>query len=422
MTMPTVPVLYLVAAIVGVLFTINGFRPAHRPSLFTVPSFFAGWLTSELPIHHIVWQAIASCVFIALGALSSAAGWIALGLTLVSWVGLVALARQASRADDVSERALVDAFGPDYRAAIPPELAASAQPGVDWRRLVLPFSMKDPDVEVERDIVFHRDGRLKLKLDVYRNRSHPTGAPVLLYIHGGAWVLGDKREQGVPMMTYLAAHGWLCITANYRLAPRAPFPAQIIDVKRAIAWVKEHASDYGGDPSFIAISGGSAGGHLSALAALTPDETEWQPGFESADTSVQAAVPFYGVYDFTNREGLGHAGMRRFLERSVMKRKLKKDRAAFEAASPMYRVRSDAPPFFVVHGHNDTLVPVKQARLFVKLLREVANEPVAYAEIPGAQHAFEIFKSVRTAHVVQAAERFLAVVLARAGVGEEVSQ
>ena len=282
--------------------------------------------------------------------------------------------------------------------------------------------MKDPDVEVERDIVFHRDGRLKLKLDVYRNRSHPTGSPVLLYIHGGAWVLGDKREQGVPMMTYLAAHGWLCITANYRLAPRAPFPAQIIDVKRAIAWVKEHASDYGGDPSFIAISGGSAGGHLSALAALTPDETEWQPGFESADTSVQAAVPFYGVYDFTNRDGLGHAGMRRFLERSVMKRKLKKDRAAFEAASPMYRVRSDAPPFFVVHGHNDTLVPVKQARLFVKLLREVANEPVAYAEIPGAQHAFEIFKSVRTAHVVQAAERFLAVVLARAGVGEEVSQ
>jgi acetyl esterase/lipase len=417
---PSVPVLYLIAAIVGVLFTVNAFRPAHFPAAFTVPSFFAGWLTSELPIHHIVWQAVASAVFIALGALSDWPGWVALGLTLVSWVGLVQLARLASMSEGVTEQSLVEVFGPDYRSRIPAELMEAAQPGVDWRRLVLPFSMKDPEVEVTRNVVFHHDGRLKLKLDVYRNRAHPVGAPVLLYLHGGAWVFGDKREQGIPMMTHLASHGWLCITANYRLAPRSPFPAQIVDAKRAIAWVKQHAAEYGGDPEFVAISGGSAGGHLSALAALTPNEPEWQPGFEDADTSVSAAVPFYGIYDFTNREGLGHRGMRRFLERSVMKKKLKTDREAFEAASPMYRVGPDAPPFFVVHGRNDTLVPVKQARLFVKLLRDASRSTVAYAEIPGAQHAFEIFKSVRTAHVVQAAERFLAVV--RAGAHDRVSR
>jgi acetyl esterase/lipase len=413
--MPSVSVLYLIAAIVGALFTINAFFPAGRLTVFTVPSFFAGWLTSELPIHHIVWQAIASVVFIALGALSEPAGWAALGLTLLSWVGLIVLARQASLAEEVTEQALVDALGPDYRGAIPAELGEAAQPGVDWRRLVLPFRMTDPEVEKIKDVVFHEDGRLRLKLDVYRNRSHPTDAPVLLYVHGGAWVLGDKREQGIPLMTHLAAHGWLCISANYRLAPRASVTDQIVDVKRAIAWVKEHAGEYGGDPGFVAISGGSAGGHLSSLAALTPDVPGWQPGFEHVDTSVSAAVPFYGVYDFTNREGVGQKGMRWFLERKVMQTRLRTDRAGWEAVSPMYRVRADAPPFFIVHGKNDTLVPVKQARLFVRLLREASDSPVAYAEMPGAQHAFEVFRSVRTAHVVQAAERFLAVMRTRAG-------
>jgi acetyl esterase/lipase len=410
---PSVSDLYLIAAIVGALFTINAFFPAGRLTVFTVPSFFAGWLTSELPIHHIVWQAIASAVFIALGALSEPAGWAALGLTLLSWVGLIFLARQASLAEQVTEKALVDALGPDYRSAIPAELIEAAQPGVDWRRLVLPFRTTDPEVEKITDVVFHEEGRLRLKLDIFRNRSHPTGAPVLLYVHGGAWILGDKREQGIPMMTHLAAHGWLCITANYRLAPRASATDQIVDVKRAIAWAKEHAAEYGGDPGFVAISGGSAGGHLSTLAALTANEPTWQPGFEHVDTSVSAAVPFYGIYDFTNREGVGQKGMRLFLERKVIKTKLKKDRATWEALSPMYRVRADAPPCFVVHGTNDTLVPVKQARLFVRLLRDASDSPVAYAEIPGAQHAFEIFRSVRTAHVVQAAERFLAVMRTR---------
>ena len=80
-------------------------------------------------------------------------------------------------------------------------------------------------------------------------------------------------------------------------------------MKRALAWVKEHIAEYGGDPDFVAITGGSAGGHLSSLAALTPNVAAFQPGFEDADTTVQAAVPFYGVYDFTNRDGTSRADM-----------------------------------------------------------------------------------------------------------------
>ena len=114
---------------------------------------------------------------------------------------------------------------------------------------------------------------------------------MLLQVHGGGWTIGNKDQQGIPLMQHLAAKGWVCVAINYRLAPRDPFPAQIIDVKRAIAWIRENIAEYGGDPDYIAITGGSAGGHLTALAALTPNDPEWQPGFEDADTSVAGRGP-----------------------------------------------------------------------------------------------------------------------------------
>jgi acetyl esterase/lipase len=231
---------------------------------------------------------------------------------------------------------------------------------------------------------------------------------VLIQVHGGAWVIGDKQQQGLPLMTHMASLGWVCVAINYRLSPRSTFPDHIVDVKKAIAWVKEHIAEHGGDPGFVAITGGSAGGHLTALAALTPNDPEYQPGFESADTTVQAAVPFYGVYDFTNRNGVGRDDMLPYLARYVFKKRFDADRAAFDRASPMSRVNEDAPPFLIIHGSHDTLVPVEQGRLFAEMLRAVSRSPVAYAEIPGAQHAFEVFASARTAHVVRGVARFLA--------------
>jgi len=96
--------------------------------------------------------------------------------------------------------------------------------------------MRDPDVEVVRDIAYHPDGSRAHRLDIYRNRVRPSGDPVLLYIHGGGWVIGDKREQGLPMMLHLAARGWVCVTANYRLSPKVRFPDHIVDCKEALAW------------------------------------------------------------------------------------------------------------------------------------------------------------------------------------------
>ena len=234
----------------------------------------------------------------------------------------------------------------------------------------------------------------------------------MLYIHGGAWIIGDKDQQGKPMLLHLARRGFIGVTINYRLAPKDRWPAQIVDVKRAIAWVREHIAEYGGDPSFIAISGSSAGGHLAALAALTPHDQAFQPGFEQLDTSVDACVPIYGPFDFTDRDGVrGRAGMHRFLERFLLSTKLKDDADGWRAVSPLWRVHSGAPPMFVVQGQIDDLVFREESRAFVAALREQSTAPVVFVEVPGAQHAFEVFNSVRSREFVDAVARFLAAVV-----------
>src|SRR5438552_7204541 len=353
------PTVFLIVSVIGLLLTLNALRPLPFEAT-SVPAFFAGWLTSELPIHTIAWQLVAAAVLIAAGALSGLAGWIGLVVTLISWAGLLFLVTQAQRAEAVFEQALVNALGPDYRERMAPELTASQGAAKAWRRLILPFRMKDPDVEKIIDVPYTDDGdRVKAhRLDVYRNRAHPTGRPVFVYIHGGAWVMGDKREQGRPMMLHLAAHGWVCFSVNYRLSPKATWPERLDDVWTALDWIRAHAAAHGGDPSFVAVSGGSAGGHLAALAALT-----------APAGLVDACVPLYGVYDFTNRDGLRGPGMTRFLlERQVMKVPFASHREAYEAASPMDQIGDRIPPFFVIHGTNDSLVPVQEARNFVRLL------------------------------------------------------
>jgi acetyl esterase/lipase len=194
-------------------------------------------------------------------------------------------------------------------------------------------------------------------------------------------------------------------------------------VKLALAWIRRHIAEYGGDPDFVCVTGGSAGGHLTALTGLSANDPAFQPGVEDVDTRVAACVPFYGVYDFTNRFGHDRRdGIGVFLEKQVFKTTREADPALFEAASPIARVHPDAPPFLVIHGANDTLAPVGEARDFVRLLRGASKNPVAYAEIPGAQHAFEIFHSLRTRQAVAGVERFLSFVHAQRGAGAAASE
>ncbi len=212
-------------------------------------------------------------------------------------------------------------------------------------------------------------------------------------------------------MSRMAELGWICVSINYSKSPRSTFPAHLIDVKRAIAWVRQNIADYGGDPDFIAITGGSAGGHLASLAALTPNDPTFQPGFEGADTAVQAVAPYYGVYDFTDFENM-HDLMLPFLEQFVVKARYADEPERFAAASPVTYVHGEAPPFFVLHGEKDELVPSGQARAFCAALR-AAGATVAHAELANAHHAFDILSTVRSRLAADAVADFLGVIYGR---------
>ncbi|NYJ01162.1 acetyl esterase/lipase [Nocardioides thalensis] len=387
--------------------TANAIRPL--PGFRTgIPAFFAGWITGELAPHVLAVTAGDTAVHLARGRRDR----LGLALAGASALGLGYLITQSRTAVHDAEEALVEGLGVDYVE----QLDAKPTPAdlkTEWRRLVNPFAFgraaSKAGVEVQRNIPFAPYGKRGM-LDIYTSADTPeSGAPVLLQVHGGAWVIGTKEQQGLPLMQQMAAKGWVCVAINYRLAPRDRWPAQIEDVKRAIAWIKDNIADYGGDPDYVAITGGSAGGHLTALAALTPNDPAFQPGFEGADTSVQAAVPHYGVYDWTGDDGNRNVALMRdrFLAPRVVQAPYDAAREVYENASPLQRVTSDAPDFFVIHGSHDTLVGVHQARELVRRLRETSKRTVVYAELPGAQHAFDVFPSIRSQHVVKAIDRYL---------------
>lgn len=398
---------FLRRQLVTAALTANAVRPI--PGFRTgIPAFFAGWLTGELAPHALAATAADTAVHLAhppAGGRSRAG----LAVAALSTAGLVHLVAQSRRVRQLTEEVLEESLGADYVEQLD-ALPTPSDLAVPWRQLVNPFRSRATGYQVERDIAYNAHGR-RGHLDVYTPEGGVPdgGAPVLLQVHGGAWTIGNKDQQGLPLMRHLAAKGWVCVAINYRLAPRDAFPAQVIDVKQAIAWIKEHIADYGGDPDYLAITGGSAGGHLATLAALTPGDRDWQPGFEDADTSVQVAVPHYGVYDMAGSTGLRPATLMRdrFLAPRVMQKRWSEDPDLFEAASPILRITEDAPDFFVLHGSHDTLVPVEQARLFVERLRAATRRSVVYAELPGAQHAFDIFPSIRSSHVLRAIDRYL---------------
>jgi acetyl esterase/lipase len=403
------PWAFLLVTLIGAGFTFNAYLPRRRQGILSVPSFFAGWLTGELAMHHFAWQVAATVIFVAGGALSAWPGWLGLGITFASWAALLALVPMSRRSRDSVDGALTEALGSDYLDRVEPHLRERLVEPARVPRLVVPFLLRDSQVRVTRNVRYAEGAGRRHLLDVYAPRAGARGAPVLLQVHGGGWVIGDKREQALPLMLHLAARGWVCVAANYRLSPRATFPEHLIDLKLALRWIREEISRFGGDPEFVVATGGSAGGHLSSLLALTAGDPEYQPGFEDVDTRLRACVPFYGVYDIANRFGHAHfEGFEQFWGRVVLKRRFADDPDAFRRASPSARIHADAPPFFVIHGSHDSLAPVEEARSFAGLLRETSRAPVAYAEIPGAQHAFEVFHSLRTRHVVEGVDRFLA--------------
>jgi len=343
---------------------VIGPRPARTRQGYW--GFWASFLVNELPFLALYLLAADGALALGQGDLASPGGLAVLAVAVLTVVGLAVLVRRALATDG----ALRQAFARDAGIELPVARR-------HWARILLaPFAVRRRVVVRVGNLAYGEAGRRNL-LDVYHRRDRPSGGPVLVYFHGGGFRVGHKRWEGRALLHQLAAQGWVCVSANYRLEPAHRYPAAHVDAKRVIAWVRAHAAQYGGDERTIIVSGSSAGAHLASMSALTPNDPAFQPGFEAADTSVAAAVGFYGYYG----------------------------RVAGPGSSPLDRL-GDAAPLLFLHGDKDSSTLVEDTRELVTRLRAVSTRPVVFGELPGGQHSFDLVYSLRYSRVIEAVAAF----------------
>lgn len=267
------------------------------------------------------------------------------------------------------------------------QFPTAAAPVIEDRFPVVPVSFPG-GVKAYRDVVYQTiPGYRPQIVDIYVPASRGPH-PLILYIHGGGWVGGHTRHSGAladfpKVLASLAAEGFVVASLEYRLSGEARFPAQLQDSNAALRFLRSKAGDYGIDPTRVGVWGGSAGGHLAALTAVTCRNTGLDPA-AAADGCVQAAVTWYGVYDFS--------GMTAALDGNAAGSKLlgcdgpcPADKIA--AVSPVTYIDAKDPPFLLIHGDDDKVVPVAQSHLGEAALRK-AGVRVESIYIPGVDHSF----------------------------------
>jgi len=233
-----------------------------------------------------------------------------------------------------------------------------------------------------------------LVVDIYTRSGSGARRPLVLFIHGGGWNSGHTRHSGAlanfpQALATLASEGFVVASLEYRLTNEAPYPAQLQDARAAIRFLKANAAKYGIDPSRTGVWGGSAGGHLAALAALTCGETRFDPAPAPAPAGsecVQAAVVWYGPFDFAAmlaRTPTGDDAMNALLRCKPAEC----TKAQVAEASPSTFLDSRDPPFLLIHGETDAVVPVAQSREAEKAFK-AAGVSVESIYIPGAAHSF----------------------------------
>ena len=241
--------------------TLNALRPL-RGQRAGVPAFAAGWLFGETAPQMLALTALDAATHLTRRRRTGLRGEVGLALAAASALGLARIVHQSRRAGDGFEEALIEGLGVDYVEQLD-QVPTPADLATPWRRLARPFHFADDGVRVIHDLVYAEAGR-RGQLDIHLPAGQDAikDAPVLLQVHGGAWSIGAKEHQGRPLMNQMAAKGWVCVAINYRLSPRDAWPAHIVDVKRAIAWVKDNIADYGGDPDYLAITGEIGRAHV----------------------------------------------------------------------------------------------------------------------------------------------------------------
>ncbi|SFJ43639.1 Acetyl esterase/lipase [Planctomicrobium piriforme] len=248
-------------------------------------------------------------------------------------------------------------------------------------------------VSVERGIVFGKGGDQDLKLDLALPKRSSGLMPAIICVHGGGWRAGN-REALQPFLYYFSNTGIVCLTIDYRLAPQHQFPAPLEDVKCAVRWLRANAEKYHVDPDRIALFGGSAGAHLAALAGVTNGESRFEGtgGHAAQKSDVCAVIGWAGPYDLTLayqnslQQGTDDGKVTRLAMEGLLGGPQQDKAELYRQASPVEYVKPTTPPMVLLHGEADTLVPIEQAELMEKKLKE-AGVAVELLRLEGAQHS-----------------------------------
>jgi len=251
-----------------------------------------------------------------------------------------------------------------------------------------------------RDLAYVTSGHERQKLDLFLPAGATNPLPVIVWIHGGAWKGGSKEQ--CPALRFVA-HGYAVASLNYRLSQHAVFPAQIEDCRAAIRWLRVHASEHKLDPDRIGVWGASAGGHLVALLGTGGDVKVFDVGENlNVSSRVQAVVDFFGPTDFTQmnkfapKDGPFDHDAPDSPESLLIGGAVQQNKDKAAQASPLTYISKDDPPFLIMHGDKDNIVPYQQSELLRDALQK-AGVPVTLKILTGAGHGFagpEIEKQV----------------------------
>lgn len=225
-----------------------------------------------------------------------------------------------------------------------------------------------------------------VKLDIYQPVSQPfiPNRPVLMFIPGGAWLVGSRKGQGSALIAHLVEQGWICVAIDYRTAPQHRWPAPFEDVTAAWNWVRKNIARYGGG-DFIGLAGASAGGHMASLLGVT-DHSIDRP---------DCVIPFYGVYSWDSHRP-DHWLINRFVETMIS------DREHLRDASPIHHVHDSVPPFLIIHGDRDFITPESGAKAFHRKLPDSQ-----YYSVRGGHHGFDVINAQQTAGALARIDTFL---------------
>jgi acetyl esterase/lipase len=252
------------------------------------------------------------------------------------------------------------------------------------------------DVEVRRGLMFAEPAGRPLQLDLYR----PAGdgeVPVCVYLHGGGWARGSRADRAEDRLVPVARSGIAVASIDYRLTDTATFPAQLGDARAAVRWLRAHGREHRLSTRRIGAWGASAGGHLAALLGLCPDEADL------GDGSVQGVVAWFPPTDLLGLETdqpegppppfrTGPPPSPSFEARLLGLSAASDDPGRARAASPLTHVRPDAPPFLVMHGDRDGLIPSVQGRRLTEAL-SAAGSTASLMLLAGANHEDPAFDS-----------------------------